>query len=324
MIKFRSLFGPFCVEVNLHQVKMFLFIAIALVAAAIVAAQAPVPSVTPQPETQATPSATPQTGAQPNAPGRGRGRGGRTAYPVRTPADPAVVDRGKQLFSANCSFCHGSDARGGEGGPNLIRSELVMDDNNGEVIATVVQNGRPGTAMPKFDLPMSDISAIAAFIHSFPVGGRAAITGTVDPLVGDAKAGQAYFNGAGKCSTCHSVTGDFAGIGAKFSDPRALQGAILSGEAPRGRNAAGPEEAPIVETVTVTLASGKVVTGTLERFDDFLVSLTDANGNYETFARNGDVPKVVVKNPLQPHLDMLSTLKDDDIHNLTSYLVTLQ
>jgi len=27
---------------------------------------------------------------------------------------------------------------------------------------------------------------------------------------------------------------------------------------------------------------------------------------------------------LQPHLDMLPTLKDDDIHNLTAYLVTLK
>jgi mono/diheme cytochrome c family protein len=243
---------------------------------------------------------------------------------VRTPADPAVVERGKNLFSANCSFCHGSDARGGEGGPNLIRSELVMDDDKGELIATVVQNGRPGTAMPKFDLPMSDIAAIAAFIHSFPVGGRAAITGTVDPLVGDAKAGEAYFNGAGKCSTCHSATGDLAGIGTKFSDPRALQGAILSGEGPRGRNAAPSDQAALDETVTVTWPSGKVVKGTLERIDDFLVTLTGTDGNYVTYPRNGDVPKVVVKNPLQPHLDMLTTLKDDDIHNLTAYLVTLQ
>jgi cytochrome c oxidase cbb3-type subunit III len=325
MVKFRSLFAPSSVEVNLHQAKTYVFVLVALATAAIVAAQAPAPPAAPQPDTSPNQSATPPAGAQQNAaPGRGRGRGGRTAYPVRPPADPAVVARGQAIFSANCSFCHGSDARGGEGGPNLIRSEIVMDDNNGEEIAKVVQNGRPGTAMPKFDLPMSDISAIAAFIHSFPVGGRAAITGTVDPVVGDAKAGEAYFNGAGKCNTCHSVTGDLAGIGAKFTDPRALQGAILSGEGPRGRNAAPSDNAALDETVTVTFPSGKVVSGTLERIDDFLVSLTDANGNYETFSRNGDVPKVVVKNPLQPHLDMLTTWKDDDVHNLTAYLVTLQ
>jgi hypothetical protein len=178
--------------------------------------------------------------------------------------------------------------------------------------------------MPKFDLSLQDISAIAAFIHSFPVGGRAAITGTVDPLVGDAKAGEAYFNGPGKCSTCHSVTGDLAGIGGKFDDPRALQGAILSGGGGGGRAAAAGGAAPPEKTVTVTLPSGKTVEGTLDRIDDFLVSLTDADGNHLTFRRDGNIPKVLVKNPLQPHLDMLQTLSDDDIHNLTAYLVTLK
>jgi cytochrome c oxidase cbb3-type subunit III len=211
---------------------------------------------------------------------------------VRPPADPAAVARGRQIFSANCSFCHGSDARGGEGGPNLIRSQLVLDDKDGELIA--------------------------AFVHSMPVGGRAATTGTVDPLVGDAKAGEAYFNGAGKCSTCHSVSGDLAGIGARYPDPRALQGAILSGER-RGELSETPRK-----TVTVTLRTGQTVEGRLDHIDDFIVSLTDDNGNYHSYPRHGDYPKVVVKDALQPHLDMLRTFKDDDIHNLTAYLVTLK
>jgi mono/diheme cytochrome c family protein len=229
-----------------------------------------------------------------------------------------MVARGRQIFSANCSFCHGSDARGGEGGPNLIRSELVLNDNSGELITTVVQNGRPDKGMPKFDLAKEDIASIAAFIHSMPVGGRAATTGTVDPLVGDAKAGEAYFNGAGKCATCHSVTGDLAGIGAKYKDVRALQGTMLSGE-PKGELAEAPHK-----TVTVTLRDGQTVEGTLEQVDDFIVSLVDADGNYHSYDRQGDSPKVVIKDPLQPHLDMLQTLKDVDIHNLTAYLVTLK
>jgi cytochrome c oxidase cbb3-type subunit III len=240
------------------------------------------------------------------------------AYPVKAPADPAVVARGRQIFSANCSFCHGSDARGGEGGPNLIRSQLVLDDNNGELIATVVQNGRPDKGMPKFDLTTQEIASIAAFIHSMPVGGRAATTGTVDPLVGDAKAGEAYFNGAGKCATCHSVSGDLAGIGGKYTDVRALQGAILSGER------RGEAQEVSRKTVTVALRNGQTVEGRLYQIDDFIVSLVDANGNYHSYTRHGDDPKVIIKNPLQPHLDMLRTWSDDNIHNVTAYLVTLK
>jgi cytochrome c oxidase cbb3-type subunit 3 len=297
----------------LQRVKLVLFTLLGLGAAALVAEQASVPAPAQEPgANQATPQAPAQPPASPPV------RVGRPAYPVRPPADPAVVARGRQIFSANCSFCHGSDARGGEGGPNLIRSELVLDDNNGELITPVVQNGRPDKGMPKFDLSNEDIASIAAFIHSMPVGGRAATTGTVNPLVGDATAGEAYFNGAGKCATCHSVTGDLAGIGAKYTDVRALQGAMLSGE-PRGEQAESPRK-----TVTVTLRDGQTVEGTLYQVDDFIVSLVDANGNYHSYVRQGDSPKVVIKDPLQPHLDMLRTLKDDDIHNLTAYLVTLK
>ena len=246
-----------------------------------------------------------------------------SAYPVRPPADPAVVQRGRQIFSANCSFCHGSDARGGEGGPNLIRSELVLNDKNGELIATVVQNGRPDKGMPKFDLSLEEIASIAAFIHSMPVGGRAETTGVVDPLVGDAKAGEAYFNGPGKCASCHSVSGDLTGIGAKYTDVRALQGAMLSGGAAVTQGYAGlPASAR--KTVTVTLQSGETVKGQLDQIDDFLVALTDSDGNYHSYVRHGDNPKVTISNPLQPHFDMLRNLKDEDIHNVTAYLVTLK
>lgn len=297
----------------MQRVKLVLFTLLGLGAAALVAEQSSVPAPAQEPgAAQATPQAPAQPPASPPV------RVGRPAYPVRPPADPAVVARGRQIFSANCSFCHGSDARGGEGGPNLIRSELVLDDNNGELITTVVQNGRPDKGMPKFDLSNEDIASIATFIHSMPVGGRAATTGTVNPLVGDATAGEAYFNGAGKCATCHSVTGDLAGIGAKYTDVRTLQGAMLSGE-PRGEQAESPRK-----TVTVTLRDGNTVEGTLYQIDDFIVSLVDANGNYHSYVRQGDTPKVVIKDPLQPHLDMLRTLKDDDIHNLTAYLVTLK
>jgi cytochrome c oxidase cbb3-type subunit 3 len=282
----------------LYRVNLFLFSLLGLGAIALIAQQTSTPTAAKPP-------------AIPEAPFG-------NAYPTRPPADPVAVQHGRQIFSANCSFCHGSDARGGEGGPNLIRSQTVLDDKNGELITQVVQNGRPDKGMPKFDLTAEQVDTIAAFLHSIPVGGRARSTGTVDPLVGDAKAGEAYFNGAGKCATCHSVTGDLAGIGARITDIRALQNAILTGEH-RGESAEVSRK-----TVTVTLPTGQVVEGKLYQIDDFQVSLIDANGDYHSYPRHGAVPKVVVTDPLQPHLDMLRTLKDDDIHNLTAYLVNLK
>ena len=265
--------------------KIVLFTLLGLGAAALAAEQSSVPAPAQEPGANQATSSSP--GPTAGLPCRFAWPVLR-AYPVRPPADPAVVARGHQIFSANCSFCHGSDARGGEGGPNLIRSQLVLDDNNGELIATVVQNGRPDKGMPKFDLTTEEISTIAAFIHSMPVGGRAATTGTVDPLVGDAKAGEAYFNGAGKCTTCHSVSGDLAGIGAKYTDARPCKAPCCPGNQKR-RVIGGCRR----KTVTVTLRTGQTVEGKLYQIDDFIVSLTDADGNYHSFARQGDSPKVV-------------------------------
>src|SRR5437763_1922872 len=73
-------------------------------------------------------------------------------YPVRPPAPPEQLARGQQLFKSNCAFCHGSDARGGETGPNLVRDEVVLRDDHGELITPIVQHGIPDRGMPKFTL----------------------------------------------------------------------------------------------------------------------------------------------------------------------------
>lgn len=250
--------------------------------------------------------------ARPRRPGGGAGMDYK-AY------DSATLDRGKMTFSSKCGFCHGSNARGGESGPDLLRSQLVRDDEDGNLIGQVVLNGRPAAGMPKFDLPKSEIEDIAAFLHE---GVRAsAERGTyklLNIVTGNPKAGEAYFNGAGQCNTCHSVNGDLKGVGAKY-DPVTLQGKVLM---PAG--GPGPRRTTAPVTVTVTLPSGKSFEGTLERIDDFSVALTSADGDYHSFARNGNVPKVELHDPLKRHYDMLSKYTDAEIHNLTAYLVTLK
>jgi small nuclear ribonucleoprotein (snRNP)-like protein len=77
-------------------------------------------------------------------------------------------------------------------------------------------------------------------------------------------------------------------------------------------------------TVEVTLPSGESYSGKLEKIDDFTVELTDSQGQYRSFLRDGDVPKVELHDPLKTHYDMLTKYKDTDIHNLTAYLVTLK
>lgn len=262
------------------------------------------------------PPAAPQAGAR-NA---GRGRAARPpAFPDRPPADAAALERGKALYGVQCNFCHGSDARGGEGGPNLLRSDIVLNDQKGEKIAPVVQNGRVDAGMPKFDLTMSQISDIAAYIHSFKVGGYD-ISRMTPPsiVVGNAAAGEKYF--AAHCGSCHSPTGDLKGIASKIADNKQLQQTWLMPGGGRGR---GPiTVAPV--TVTVTLPSGEKVNGRLIRIDDFIVTLGDADGGQRSFARNGDTPKIELHDPVEAHRNLLPTYSDKDIHDVTAYLVTLK
>jgi mono/diheme cytochrome c family protein len=261
-----------------------------------------------------------QTGAPatPARPARRIAGGGLKNY------DPAAVDRGQKIFSATCSFCHGANAKGGETGPDLLRSVLVLDDENGNKIGQVVLNGRPDKGMPKFSLSQQQIQDIAAFLHQRVKD--AALRGTykiLNIVDGDPKAGEAYFNGAGRCNTCHAVTGDLAHIGAKF-DPVTLQQKIVMPRQRRPwfRPSPGPPSNPV--TATVTLSNGQSVTGKLDHIDDFTVALTDSNGDYHSFTRCGDTPKVELKDPLQAHTEMLMKYTDADIHNLTAYLVSLK
>jgi cytochrome c oxidase cbb3-type subunit 3 len=286
--------------------------------------------------------------AAPAQGGRGGNRGGAApatpgvgnpaaTFPAqqRPPGDPAVIARGNGLYGANCRLCHGADLRGGDqGGPNLLRSAVVLADQSGELIGPVVLNGRnnPGLPpMPKFTLPADDVRAIAEYIHSVAAtmqgqGGPPRGTPPVlNVLVGDPAAGQVYFSK--NCSTCHSATGDLAGIGARNANPMLLQNAWVGGQAGgggRGGGGGGGAAASNPAMVTVTPPSGPKVEGKLGRIDDFLVIVNMDDGSSRSFRRNGDVPKVEVRDPRDAHRKLLPTYTDKDIHDVTAYLVTLK
>jgi mono/diheme cytochrome c family protein len=237
--------------------------------------------------------------------------------------DPASVERGKALFSSNCGFCHGAHAKGGETGPDLIRSLIVLDDDRGDLIGAAVSNGRPERGMPKFAFSDDQMTDLVTFLHS-QVQAAAAFTSyqVLNIVVGDAKAGEVYFNRAGRCSTCHSVTGDFAHIGSKYTPVELQQRFIMPrGEAsPRGRS---QSDSSAVEA-RITLPSGESYEGRLAAIDDFTLTVIDAKGERRSFQRDGETPRVALKDPLREHIDLINKYTDSDIHNLTAYLVTLK
>src|SRR5262245_5791016 len=256
-------------------------------------------------------------------------RSAPTNFPAqqRPLADSALIARGKALYEINCRSCHGADLRGGDqGGPNLLRSQVALNDKAGELIYPVVRDGRqnPGMPpMPPISILQDDARAVAEYIHSILAtaqrqgGPPPAPRPVLNVLVGDAADGKTYFDA--KCSSCHSATGDLRGFGARISEPMQLQNAWLAGNAAGGR---GGNTSPA--TVTVTTSSGAKVEGRLGRIDDFIVIVNLADGSSRSFRREGDNPKVEVRDPRDPHRNLLPEYTDKDIHNVTAYLVTLK
>ncbi len=235
---------------------------------------------------------------------------------------PGQIEAGRALFAAQCGFCHGRDAMGGEIGPDLTRSDLVAEDVRGDKISVVVRNGRPEKKMPAFNLPDSDLAAIVAFIHDAKAKAES-LSGnrrTVDPSdlqTGNPQAGQRYFEGPGGCTRCHSATGDLAGVATRLRG-LALMERMLYPSGRGGRGAVPPKPA----AVTVTLPSGQTVAGKLAYQDEFTIAITDASGAYRSWPTSR--VKFAVDDPLEAHFAQLGKYTNADLHDVLAYLQTLK
>jgi cytochrome c oxidase cbb3-type subunit III len=232
---------------------------------------------------------------------------------VPQPPTPAQVQRGQTVFASQCGFCHGRDAMGGETGPDLTRSPLVRDDSGGDKIGPVVRDGRVDKGMPAIRLTDADLRATIAYIRSQRTksespGARRSVN-AADLETGSADAGRQYFNGAGRCATCHSPTGDLAGVANRLKGLELLQRMLYPSN---GKGA----------TVAVTLPSGEKISGALAYRDEFTIALTDGSGRYRSWP--AQQVTFTVNNPLEAHAEQLGRYSDEDMHNVLAYLQTLR
>jgi cytochrome c oxidase cbb3-type subunit III len=228
-------------------------------------------------------------------------------------ASPQAIEAGAGLFQQNCAFCHGRDAGGGETGPDLTRSKLVTADVGGDKIGDVVLHGRAEKGMPAFPFSAEQITNLAAFIHSqqtkaMSQSGKRKGVDVADLQTGNVEAGKTYFNGAGGCASCHSPTGDLAGIASRYEGLQ-LEERMLY-----------PKD--VKSKVAVTLPSGQTLSGILEYKDEFTLGMRDATGKYHSW-RIEDV-KYKIDAPVEAHVAQFPKYSDDDIHNLMAYIQTLR
>lgn len=268
--------------------------------------------------------------------------------PDGPPPDPAAVARGTALYETtlNCAACHGVTGRGGPGNaPDVTKSALAVQPDNGRALAAFLRAGRVDKGMPAVPaLTAAQAGDLSAKLRSLGFaaaqggqrgGGRgarpgwpAALTGQqLSIVVGDPALGKAFFNGpVGRCSSCHSVVdgqpsaaANLAHIASKYPEPKTLQNTMLlnrdSGWSPRtGKDV----------TATITYRDGRTVKGYLSSVSDFKVVIRDDEGIETVVARADGEPRVDLIDRLQTHLDLLAQYSDNDIHNLTAYLVTFK
>ncbi len=296
--------------------------------------------------------------AQEPAGGRGgQGRGGTPpgqppalAPVARSPVvDQAAHDRGRALWASHCIDCHGSQARGSETGPNIIRTKVVNFDRSaavpGSVLGPFLKAGHPTQSKkPSASFTDEEVVGLANFLRQrvndtmrgsplFTVG---------DIVVGDPKAGEAYFNGEGGCAACHTpTTRNLAGIATRIPEPVDLQQRMLfpmgggrgrgrggrgAGAPPGGGPAAAAAQAAAdrnAVTVTIAPASGSPISGVLVEESDFYITLREPDGTVRVVRRAPGL-KVTTTNPMQAHIDLLDRVSDKQIHDLVAYLETLK
>jgi mono/diheme cytochrome c family protein len=260
-------------------------------------------------------------------PSRGGGGGGGTAGPADKPlVDFALAELGKEVWIADCISCHGAQARGTDNGPNLLRSVLMLHDRYGNALGPFLRKGHPmQSGKPSASLTEAQITNLAHFLRkqlNDSLRGSPLFT-VQDIRTGDAKAGAEYFNGAGKCTACHSPTGDLAGLAARYETVDIQQRMLFPGGGRGGRGRRGGAPPSSAVRVTVTPQGGAPVAGVLVFMDDFVVSLQDSTGAHRSFRRSPSL-KVEKTDPLAAHHALLETLTDKNIHDLVAYLETFK
>jgi mono/diheme cytochrome c family protein len=263
----------------------------------------------------------------PKSPASNPGSPRRTAFwsgpQDRQIIDPQAAKRGEAIYTSDCGSCHGPHARGTPKGPDLVRSTVVLHDHYGNTIDPYLLHSHPEPGGVSIrSLKQNQIQDLSHFLHQQVEDTLRSgpYTKVLNVLTGNAQAGAAYFNGGGGCATCHSATGDLAGIASRYDASMLQQRLLFPRTVAIGRGPMTPLK-PV--TITVTPENGESVSGTLTYIDDFNVALRDAAGNYRSWRRTPQL-RIERNDPYAAHQALLDRITDTDIHNLVAYLETLK
>jgi cytochrome c oxidase cbb3-type subunit 3 len=226
-------------------------------------------------------------------------------------AQTSRLASGRQIFDAQCAWCHGNAGDGGMG-PNL-QGKLQHGTTTASIV-DIITNGIPGTDMPGFRSPLTErsIRQTAAYVQSLSrAGGRAG--------AGNAQRGAAVYQASG-CASCHVIDGQGGTLGPELTAIGARRGATYLRESIVTPAAAHPPGYLVVRAVP---ASGADVRGIRVNEDVFWVHIRDAGGTVHSLQKS-ELKSLdrEIQASLMP--SYATRLKDAELDDLVAYLSTLR
>ncbi len=239
--------------------------------------------------------------------------------------DTTAIKEGSSLFRANCSPCHGLNAKGGGRGPDLTSGRWTHGSSDADIFRTITQ-GVPGTQMPANGFDDLETWAIIAYLRSLAPSEH-------EITSGDTQKGEKLFNGGAGCGTCHMVKGrggllgpDLTRVGAS----RSINYLIESIREPDKELSDGMLDPnnhyglPLVyDTVTIVLKNGEKVIGIAKNEDTFSVQLLDTSQQLRLFSKSEVKDVVHERKSLMPAYPE-QIISPTDLQDLLAYLESLR
>jgi cytochrome c oxidase cbb3-type subunit III len=237
----------------------------------------------------------------------------------------AAILEGESLFRANCSPCHGLNARGGGRGPDLTAGRWVHGIGDEAIFQTISQ-GVPGTEMPANAFEDGETWALVTYLRSLNRGVRTTVSG-------DRIAGERLFFGNQKCVTCHMVKGRGGHLGPDLSRVGAARPIAYLTESIREPNKelslgySDPNNhygMPLeYDTVIIVMKDGKRLRGVAKNEDAFSIQLLAEDDELHLYLKNELAEVRHERRSLMPAYtpEMLSA---GELQDLWAYLSGLQ
>ena len=233
---------------------------------------------------------------------------------AQTPAGQhaqADIQYGSRIFAAQCAVCHG--ATGDLVADVDLRSGRFKRASSDNELRTLITTGIAGTAMPAFKLDASELTMIVAYVRNMRDFDARAVT------VGEPGRGQAVFEGAGNCTSCHRVNGRGPRVAPDLSDIGAVRGADALQRSLLDPNAAIQ---PVNRSVRAVTREGKAITGRRLNEDTYTVQLIDEQERLVSLMKS-DLRDytVIMTSSMPPYKDKLSA---QDLADMVAYLLSLK